>query len=78
MRHGQTSRPLLPEKVGFMFLPLVHPQPMLYLHSKRDADRSGNCPAGFLVFDQITSPKYQAFYLQSHAGLLGSMSSSML
>ena len=40
--------------------------------SGRDADRSGNCPAGLLVDEEITNPNYEDFYLQSHAGLLGS------
>ncbi|RPD66004.1 Piwi-domain-containing protein [Lentinus tigrinus ALCF2SS1-6] len=38
---------------------------------ERDGDKSGNCPAGLLVDKQITNPNYQDFYLQSHAGLLG-------
>ena len=37
----------------------------------RDADRSGNCPAGLIVDNQVTSPVEFDFYLQSHAGLLG-------
>ncbi|KAH9854098.1 Piwi domain-containing protein [Lenzites betulinus] len=36
-----------------------------------DADRSGNCPAGLLIDKNITNPNYADFYLQSHAGLLG-------
>ncbi|KAI8998763.1 Piwi domain-containing protein [Trametes punicea] len=39
--------------------------------SPRDADSSGNCPAGLLVDQHITNPNYPDFYLQSHAGLLG-------
>ncbi|KAI0721640.1 Piwi domain-containing protein [Cerioporus squamosus] len=39
--------------------------------SERDGDKSGNCPAGLLVDKHITNPNYQDFYLQSHAGLLG-------
>ncbi|KAL1947711.1 hypothetical protein VTO73DRAFT_13435 [Trametes versicolor] len=37
----------------------------------RDGDRSGNCPAGLLIHQTITNPNYPDFYLQSHAGLLG-------
>ena len=44
------------------------------LPSQQDADKSGNCPSGLLVDDHITNPNYQDFYLQSHSGLLGSMS----
>ncbi|KLO14205.1 Piwi-domain-containing protein [Schizopora paradoxa] len=40
--------------------------------SMRDtADKSGNCPAGFIVDDKITSPGIFDFYLQSQGGLLG-------
>ncbi len=39
----------------------------------RDAgDKSGNCPAGFIIDDKITSPGIFDFYLQSQGGLLGS------
>jgi eukaryotic translation initiation factor 2C len=34
-------------------------------------DRSGNCPAGLVVDTEVTSPAEFDFYLQSHAGLLG-------
>ena len=37
-----------------------------------EADKSGNAPAGLVVDDVITSPGLFDFYLQSHAGLLGS------
>jgi len=37
----------------------------------RDADRSGNCPAGMVVDTEIVNPVEFDFYLQSHAGLLG-------
>ncbi|OJT08947.1 Protein argonaute-2 [Trametes pubescens] len=43
----------------------------------RDGDRSGNCPAGLLVHQTITNPNYPDFYLQSHAGLLGSESTAL-
>ncbi|KAL7283289.1 hypothetical protein ACG7TL_002718 [Trametes sanguinea] len=39
--------------------------------NSQQADSSGNCPAGLLVDQQITNPNYTDFYLQSHAGLLG-------
>ncbi|KAL0947383.1 hypothetical protein HGRIS_013499 [Hohenbuehelia grisea] len=38
---------------------------------KRDADRSGNCPAGFVADAGIQSPICCDFYLQSHGGLKG-------
>ncbi|KAH9943477.1 argonaute-like protein [Epithele typhae] len=37
----------------------------------RDSDRSGNCPAGTVVDNNITHPTEFDFYLQSHGGLLG-------
>nr|VWO98763.1 Plp [Ganoderma boninense] len=39
--------------------------------SHQDQDTSGNCPAGLLIDDSITNPNWEDFYLQSHAGLLG-------
>ena len=36
-----------------------------------EADRSGNCPAGTVVDQDITHPTEFDFYLQSHGGLLG-------
>ena len=39
--------------------------------SERDADRSGNCPAGTVVDREIAHPTEFDFYLQSHGGLLG-------
>jgi len=36
-----------------------------------DADRSGNCPAGTVVDRDVVHPTEFDFYLQSHAGLLG-------
>jgi eukaryotic translation initiation factor 2C len=37
----------------------------------KDADRSGNCPAGTVVDSEVTNPVEFDFYLQSHGGLLG-------
>ncbi|KAJ6630422.1 argonaute-like protein [Mycena sp. CBHHK59/15] len=39
--------------------------------NERDADRSGNCPAGTVVDRDIGHPTEFDFYLQSHGGLLG-------
>ncbi|CAE6429216.1 unnamed protein product [Rhizoctonia solani] len=39
-------------------------------------DRSGNCPAGTVVDDVVGHPTEFDFYLQSHAGLLGTSRSS--
>ncbi|KAI0081731.1 argonaute-like protein [Panus rudis PR-1116 ss-1] len=39
--------------------------------TQADADRSGNCRAGTVVDRDITHPLEMDFYLQSHAGLLG-------
>lgn len=46
--------------------------PTIPVHRRAQADNSGNCPAGLLVDKHITNPNYPDFYLQSHAGLLGS------
>jgi len=43
----------------------------LFPTSERDADRSGNCPAGTVVDRDIAHPTEFDFYLQSHGGLLG-------
>jgi eukaryotic translation initiation factor 2C len=39
--------------------------------NEKDADRSGNCPAGTVVDREVAHPTEFDFYLQSHAGLLG-------
>jgi eukaryotic translation initiation factor 2C len=39
--------------------------------NQRDADRSGNCPAGLVVDKDICHPTEFDFYLQSHGGLIG-------
>lgn len=39
---------------------------------KERAEKSGNAPAGLVVDREITSPGMFDFYLQSHAGILGS------
>ncbi|KAG6379119.1 Piwi domain-containing protein [Boletus reticuloceps] len=38
---------------------------------RRDADRSGNCPAGFVADEGIGNPIAKDYYLLSHGGLLG-------
>ncbi|KAJ6614026.1 argonaute-like protein [Mycena sp. CBHHK59/15] len=43
----------------------------LFPMNDRDADRSGNCPAGTVVDRDIGHPTEFDFYLQSHGGLLG-------
>ncbi|KAJ7612222.1 argonaute-like protein [Roridomyces roridus] len=43
----------------------------LFPTNERDADRSGNCPAGTVVDRDIGHPTEFDFYLQSHGGLLG-------
>jgi eukaryotic translation initiation factor 2C len=37
----------------------------------KDADKSGNCPAGTVVDRDIGHPTEFDFYLQSHGGILG-------
>ncbi|KAJ7642858.1 argonaute-like protein [Mycena rosella] len=43
----------------------------LFPTNDKDADRSGNCPAGTVVDKDIGHPTEFDFYLQSHGGLLG-------
>lgn len=38
---------------------------------RRDADRTGNCPAGTVVDTDITHPQFYDYYLLSHPGLQG-------
>jgi eukaryotic translation initiation factor 2C len=40
--------------------------------SRDEADKSGNCPAGFVADHGVGNPAVRDFYLQSHGGLLGS------
>jgi hypothetical protein len=39
-------------------------------------DKSGNCPAGFVVDKGLSSAFAKDFFLLSHGGLLGSMSAA--
>jgi eukaryotic translation initiation factor 2C len=49
---------------------------MRFQPQDRDADRSGNCPAGTVIDKGIGHPTLFDFYLQSHGGLLGTSRSS--
>jgi len=44
--------------------------------NERDADRSGNAPAGLVIDREITNPVEFDFFLQSHGGLLGTSRSA--
>ncbi|KAF8840966.1 Piwi-domain-containing protein [Paxillus ammoniavirescens] len=63
---------------------VTHPKPTLtfivvgkrhhvrfFPQSDQDADKSGNCPAGFVADQGIGNPIAKDYYLQSHGGLLG-------
>ncbi|TFY63508.1 hypothetical protein EVJ58_g3223 [Rhodofomes roseus] len=39
--------------------------------SRENADRSGNCPPGFVVDNEITGTAFPNYYLQSHSGIQG-------
>ncbi|KAJ8581687.1 stem cell self-renewal protein Piwi [Rhizopogon salebrosus TDB-379] len=39
--------------------------------NRDEADKSGNCPAGFVADHGVGNPAVRDFYLQSHGGLLG-------
>ena len=43
----------------------------LFPQTNRDADKSGNCPAGTIVDRDVSHPTEFDFFLQSHGGLLG-------
>ena len=45
---------------------------MQLTHEDSGADRSGNCHPGLVVDTELVHSKYLDFYLQSHAGILGS------
>jgi eukaryotic translation initiation factor 2C len=37
--------------------------------SRNKADKSGNCPAGFVTNQGVSNPAVHDFYLQLHGGL---------
>lgn len=45
-----------------------------FANDLRDTDRSGNLPAGTVVDRTVTHPFAFDFYLQAHAGLVGTVS----
>lgn len=45
---------------------------------RNQADKSGNCAPGLVVDTELVHSKYLDFYLQSHAGILGSKHGHML
>ncbi|RPD74278.1 Piwi-domain-containing protein [Lentinus tigrinus ALCF2SS1-7] len=69
VRHGMTD-PRSQPKLLFVVVGKRH-HVRFFPKRPEDADNSKNCPAGFLVHDQITNPNLHDFYLQSHAGILG-------
>ena len=63
-------------KISFIIVGKRHHM-RFFPDKEADKDRSGNLKAGFVVDSEITSPYHRTkpdFYLQSHGGLLGSMS----
>jgi len=64
------SLPGSPPKITFIIVAKKH-HVRFFPRDNRDADRSGNCPAGMVVDQEIVSPVDYDFYLQSHGGLLG-------
>jgi len=44
--------------------------------NQKDADKSGNAPAGLVIDREITNPLEFDFFLQSHGGLLGTSRSA--
>ena len=68
---SSTSNLAIVPAMYFMIIPDAVHLLSLSSSSERQGDNSGNCPAGLLVDKQITNPNYEDFYLQSHAGILG-------
>jgi hypothetical protein len=48
----------------------------LFPQNPGQADRSGNCPAGTVLDTEVVHPIEFDFFLQSHAGLLGTSRSA--
>ncbi|KAG0230941.1 hypothetical protein BGW42_000592 [Actinomortierella wolfii] len=44
---------------------------------REEGDRTGNCPPGMVIDSDITHPYEYNFYLQAHAGLLGTCRSTL-
>ncbi|EJU00853.1 Piwi-domain-containing protein [Dacryopinax primogenitus] len=60
---------LKPPKITFMVVGKRHH--VRFFPKRSDADRTENAPAGFVVDTDVAHPYEWDFYLQSHAGLLG-------
>ncbi|EIW84641.1 argonaute-like protein [Coniophora puteana RWD-64-598 SS2] len=62
-------------KITFIIVAKRH-HTRLFPNDPRDADRSGNCHAGTVVDTTIVHPVEWDWYLQSHAGILGTSRSA--
>ncbi|KAI5117809.1 hypothetical protein M0805_004569 [Coniferiporia weirii] len=63
--------PIEDVKVTFVVVGKRH-HVRFFPRTKEEGDRSGNCPSGFVAdTKEILNPNVYDFYLQSHAGLLG-------
>jgi len=69
---GWSNPGMPPTKPKVTFIVVGKRHHIRFAPNPRDAgDKSGNCPAGFIIDDKITSPGIFDFYLQSQGGLLG-------
>ncbi|KAF8592778.1 Piwi-domain-containing protein [Ramaria rubella] len=59
-----------PPKLTFIVVVKKH-HIRFFPRDNRDADKSGNCPPGMVVDEEIVNPVDYDFFLQSHGGLLG-------
>ncbi|KAK7040377.1 hypothetical protein VNI00_009853 [Paramarasmius palmivorus] len=62
-------------KITFIIVGKRH-HARFFPNDQRDADKSGNCPAGTVVDTEIVHPTEDDFYLQSHGGILGTSRSA--
>ena len=58
-------------RVTFIVVQKRHHTRLFCADPQRDADRSGNVPAGTVVDSKITHPHEHAFFIVSHAGIQG-------
>ena len=69
-RANQADKTKLPIP-GVTYVVSIKRHHVRFFPRKEDADRTGNCRAGTVVDRDIVHPTELDFYLQSHAGLLG-------
>ncbi|KZT61515.1 Piwi-domain-containing protein [Calocera cornea HHB12733] len=69
IRDAFTALKMRQPKITFMVVGKRHH--VRFFPERQNADRTGNAPAGLVVDTDVSHPYEWDFYLQSHAGLLG-------